>query len=100
MCQRVAILRSLAIEPKCLLLDEPFSALDAYNAARMFELVIEYINRSGAMCFLASLYVTYGRQPQFESNNGRKGEECQREHRRGDRIAERGTVSKTPMKCG
>ena len=54
MSQRVAVLRALAPRPRCLLLDEPFSALDADNAARMMSLIADELERNGSYAVIAS----------------------------------------------
>lgn len=43
--QRAALLRALAVEPRFLILDEPTSALDRSHAARLLELVAEWMGR-------------------------------------------------------
>lgn len=48
MKQRVALIRSLAINPDILLLDEPFSALDYYTRLIISEDVLKMIKESGA----------------------------------------------------
>lgn len=54
MARRVALARALAVEPRLLLLDEPFSALDADTARRMQDLLREEIAHLGATVLLVT----------------------------------------------
>lgn len=56
--QRVALARALAGDPDLLLLDEPFSSLDAGVRARLGGLVRELVEHEG----LTALFVTHDRQ--------------------------------------
>lgn len=54
MAQRVALARALAIDPKLLLMDEPFSALDAQTRARMQDDLVELWKKTGKTVLLVT----------------------------------------------
>ena len=54
MRQRVALARCLALKPKCLLMDEPFSALDEPTRYEMQDLIVKLWSQMGATILLVS----------------------------------------------
>jgi peptide/nickel transport system ATP-binding protein len=53
--QRLAIARALALDPKLLILDEAFSALDCSVQAQMVNLLVDLQNSTGITC----LFITH-----------------------------------------
>jgi sulfate transport system ATP-binding protein len=60
--QRVALVRALAPEPKVLLLDEPFAALDA----KVRQELREWLRRFHEQLHVTSLFVTHDQEEAFE----------------------------------
>ena len=60
--QRVALARALAVEPKILLLDEPFGALDAKVRKELRKWLREFHDRIG----LTTIFVTHDQEEAFE----------------------------------
>jgi tungstate transport system ATP-binding protein len=52
--QKVALARGLSMEPRILLLDEPFSAIDRQSIDDMMDCIADYNNESGATIVLVS----------------------------------------------
>jgi sulfate transport system ATP-binding protein len=60
--QRIALARALAVEPKILLLDEPFGALDAKVRKELRKWLREFHDQTG----LTTIFVTHDQEEAFE----------------------------------
>jgi nitrate/nitrite transport system ATP-binding protein len=54
MCQRVGLARAFALDPRILLLDEPFGMLDSITRAELQEVLVELVARSGKTALMVT----------------------------------------------
>ncbi|CCB87661.1 glutamate transport ATP-binding protein GluA [Parachlamydia acanthamoebae UV-7] len=60
-CQRVAIIRAIAIQPSMLLFDEPTSALDPLMTSEVLDLIVE-LKKEGKQFIIVTHHISFARK--------------------------------------
>jgi polar amino acid transport system ATP-binding protein len=93
--QRVALLRSIAIEPEILLLDEITASQDPVNVQSIFEIVSEYVARTGCTALTISHDMQFVRKiadAVFLLENGTIVDKCARDDLAAGRVGAKMTA--------